>query len=166
VAHGIVAALRLLRNQFGFVGRGSKTPDSVRFMARDIRGLLDAGEQARAQKNLKDPAVATADAFLGMIEGITERRHRSPSTKIIGRALSKIVGRPVDLDETTVGILRSRVSAGDVQYHVETHGDASADDGLVDYKATSPSATPKTGKHFRTETAADGDDEPIWDVEI
>jgi hypothetical protein len=132
-AAGIAAALRLLGRQFGSVGRGSKASDNARFMARDIADLLDKGEEAREQIRKGDgqteagtPAITKAKAFLEMVEVLTERRHRSPSTKMIGQALGKIVDRPVDLDETTIGILRRRISAGDHQYHVETHADTSA----------------------------------------
>jgi hypothetical protein len=168
VVHGIMAALRLLAGQFGSVERGSKSPDNVRFMARDISRLIKDGEDARAQKNLTDPAVATADAFLEMIEGITGRYHRRPSAKAIGRALSRIVGRPVDLDGTMVGILRLRISAGDIQYHVETHGGAQQrGDGMVDYKATKPNANQRDDTEFRPEGGADGaGGSDLWEVEL
>jgi hypothetical protein len=144
-AAGIATALKLLGQQFGSAGRGSKASDNVWFMARDIRGLLDAGEQARAQmqkSGAQTPAdaaaIATADAFLEMIENLTERRQRSPSTKTIGKSLGKIVDRPVDVDETTVGILRTRLLHGDRQFHIETHDGArpASDRAEADDKST------------------------------
>jgi hypothetical protein len=181
VVHGVVAALRLLSGQFGSVERGSNTPDNVRFMARDIGRLIKDGEDARAQKNRTqktlwdpdaakgaDPAVTTADGFLEMIEGLTGRRQRSPSSKVIGRVLNKIVGRPVELDDATIGILRLHTLHGDVRYHVETHGGARRPgNDRVDYYSTQPTASQPDNKHLRPDDEADGSREPDeWEVSL
>jgi hypothetical protein len=174
-AAGIAAALRLLRQHFGCVERGSKPPQSVWFMARQIRAFLDAGEQDRAQsrgsgaQTSSEVAITTADAFLEMVEDVAGRRHRSPTTKVIGRALNKVVNRPVDLDHTTVGILRTRISAGNAQFHVETHGGTSAFQTAsggagVDYESTSDAAGTAESSNFQTGEAPNVPD--VFEVEI
>jgi hypothetical protein len=112
-AAGIVTALHLLKNTFG----------DKWFRAREIRTILDQGEFARATLlrtgvNNED-AIRAAAAFLEMVEELTGKRNRSPITKIIGKALVGITDRPVNLDDTTRGILRTRLHDGNNEFSVE-----------------------------------------------
>jgi hypothetical protein len=113
-AAGIVTALYLLKNTFG----------EKWFRARDIRAILDQGELARATflrtgVNSED-AIRVAAAYLEMVEELTGKRNRSPITKIIGKALVGITDRPVNLDDTTRVILRTRLHDGNNEFSVET----------------------------------------------
>ena len=54
-----------------------------------------------------------------MVEELTRKRNRSPITKIIGKALVGITDRPVNLDDTTRGILRTRLHDGNNEFSVE-----------------------------------------------
>jgi hypothetical protein len=112
-AAGIATALHLLKNTFG----------EKWFRARDIRTILDKGESARAaflRTQATDEApIRAAAAFLEMVEELTGRRNRNPITKIIGKALAGITDRPVNLDDTTRGILRTRLLHGSNEFGVE-----------------------------------------------
>ncbi len=112
-AAGIVTALHLLNNTFG----------ETWFRARDIRTILDQGELARAtflRTGVNDEAaIRVAAAFLEMVEELTGKRNRSPITKIIGKTLAGITDRPVNLDDTTRGILRTRLHDGNNEFSVE-----------------------------------------------
>jgi len=114
-AAGIVTALHLLKNTFG----------EKWFRARDIRTILDKGELARAtflRIGVNDEAAIRAAAgFLEMVEELTGTRNRNPITKVIGKALSGITDRPVNLDDTTRGILRARLLHGNNEFSVEIH---------------------------------------------
>jgi hypothetical protein len=112
-ASGIVAALHLLNDTFG----------ETWFRARDIRNILDQGELARATFLRagvnNEAAIRPAAAFLEMVEELTGKRNRNPITKIIGKALVGITDRPVNLDDTTRGILRTRLHDGNNEFRVE-----------------------------------------------
>ena len=123
-AAGVAGALRLLRAEFGSVERWTQPKPEDWWRARRIREILDAGERARAllrtnQTGQRD--IDRANAFLELVAELTGKRTLSPITNMIGAALSGVVDRPVDLDDTTVGILRSRVSRGETQFLIETH---------------------------------------------
>ena len=112
-AAGIVTALHLLKNTFG----------EKWFRARDIRTILDKGELARATFLRtgvnNEAAIRAAAAFLEMVEELTGKRNRNPITKVIGKALVGITDRPVNLDATTRGILRTRLHDGNNEFSVE-----------------------------------------------
>jgi hypothetical protein len=114
-AAGIVTALHLLKNTFG----------EKWFRAKDIRTILDKGESARATflhtRVNDEAAIRAAAAFLEMVEELTGKRNRSPITKVIGKTLAGVTDRPVNLDDTTRGILRTRLLHGDNEYSVEIH---------------------------------------------
>jgi hypothetical protein len=116
-ANGVMSALGLLRDTFG----------EGEFGARDIRALLDVGETARDSYrrtgiNSNEPAIRKQAAFLEMHEVLTGKRNRSPITEVLGRALAGIADRPVKLDDTTVGILRAKISRGNTRFSVEVRG--------------------------------------------
>jgi hypothetical protein len=112
-AAGIVTALQLLNNTFA----------EKWFRSRDIRIILDQGELARATFQRtgvnNEAAIRVSAAFLEMVEELTGKRNRSPITKIIGKALVGITDRPVNLDDTTRGILRTRLHDGNNEFSVE-----------------------------------------------
>jgi hypothetical protein len=114
-AAGIAAALHLLMNTFG----------EKWFRARDIRTILDKGELARAtflrSGVNNDAAIRAATAFLELVEELTGKRNRSPITNVIGKTLAGITDRPVNLDDTTRGILRSRLLHGNNEFSLEIH---------------------------------------------
>ena len=56
-----------------------------------------------------------------MVAELTGKRTLSPITKIISEALGGIVDRPVNLDDATVGILRTHILHGATEFLVETH---------------------------------------------
>jgi hypothetical protein len=112
---GIVTALHLLKNTLG----------EKWFRARDIRTILDKGELARATFLRtgvnNEAAIRAAAAFLEMVEELTGKRNRNPITKVIGKTLAGITDRPVNLDDTTRGILRTRFLHGNNEFSVEIH---------------------------------------------
>jgi hypothetical protein len=112
-AAGIVTALHLLKNTFG----------DKWFRARDIRTILDQGELARATFQRtgasNEAAIRAAVAFLEMVEELTGKRNRNPITNVIGKALVGIADRPVNLDDTTRGVLRTRLHDGNNEFSVE-----------------------------------------------
>jgi hypothetical protein len=112
-AAGIVTALHLLNNTFG----------EKWFRARDIRTILDQGALARATFLRtgvnNEAAIRVAAAFLEMVEELTGKRNGIPITNIIGKALVGITDRPVNLDDTTRGILRTRLHDGNNEFSVE-----------------------------------------------
>jgi hypothetical protein len=112
-AAGIITALHLLKKTFA----------ENWFRAREIRTILDQGEFARAtflRTGVNNEAViGAAAAFLEMVEELTGKRNRSPITKIIGKALVGITDRPVNLDDMTRGILRTRLHYGNNEFRVE-----------------------------------------------
>jgi DNA polymerase-1 len=120
---GVVAALNLLRRQFGSVPRGVTIPQSVRFGSAKLRDILDAGEQGRANpgNSNSQAQIDLAGEFLDLFEALYGKRLRSPSKSKIGEALETIKDRPENLDPTTIGILRLSVIHGLWWFHVETH---------------------------------------------
>jgi hypothetical protein len=112
-AAGIVTALHLLNKTFG----------EKWFRARDIRTILDQGDLARATFPRaganNEAAIRVATAFLEMVEELTGKRNRNPITKVIGKALVGITDRPVNLDDTTRGILRTRLHDGNNEFSLE-----------------------------------------------
>jgi hypothetical protein len=123
-AAGIASALRLLRQEFGSVERGSTSKDAW-FRARQIREILDAGKETRALLRYapmtnKAP-IERAGAFLEMFAELADKPHPDPITKRISMALSAVKDHSVDLDDTTVGILRERILDGHRLFRVETH---------------------------------------------
>jgi hypothetical protein len=137
---GVVAALNLLRRQFGSVPRGVPVPQSVRFGSTQIRSILDGGEQARM--DLKQPnaqaLIDLAGEFLDLFEALYGKRLRSPSKSKLGEALKSIVDRPEDLDPATVGILRLSIIHGLWWFHVETHTPTGAAGNTVSSVVGSP----------------------------
>jgi hypothetical protein len=123
-AMGIASALRLLRQEFGSVERGSVSKDGW-FRARQIREILDAGKETRTLLRyapMADKApIERAGAFLEMYAELAGKPHPDPIPKLISAALGAIKDRGVDLDDTTVGILRVRELLGNLQFRVETH---------------------------------------------
>jgi hypothetical protein len=123
-AAGIASALRLLRREFGSAARGSPVKDAW-FRARQIREILDTGKETRGLLRYAPMAdrapIERAGAFLEMFAELADKPHPDPIAKRIGMALSAIKDRPVDLDDTTVGVLRVRVLDGSTYFHVETH---------------------------------------------
>jgi hypothetical protein len=118
-AAGIVSAIILLRNTF--VDKNDNW-----FRARHIRYLLDKGERVReraypitSRTGSDETAVQKARDFLEMIADLEGKNYRSPVSQIIGRALGKIVDRTVNLDDTTRGVLRSRLLHGNTWFRVE-----------------------------------------------
>jgi hypothetical protein len=123
-AAGIAAALRLLRQEFGSVERDVTSTDAW-FRARQIREILDAGKEARAMLRFapmmdKSP-IERASAFLELYAELSGKQHPDPIAKLIGKALASVKDRPVDLDGTTVGVLRARDFDGHMQFRVESH---------------------------------------------
>jgi hypothetical protein len=118
-AAGIVSAITLLRNTFG-------DKNDSWFRARDIRDLLDKGERVRertysvtSRTTSDEAAVQKARDFLEMVGELEGKAYRSPTAQIIGRALARIVDRTVNLDDTTRGVLRSRLLHGNTAFKVE-----------------------------------------------
>jgi hypothetical protein len=118
-AAGIVSAITLLRNTFG-------DKNDSWFRARDIRDVLEKGERVRertysvtSRTTSDEAAVQKARDFLEMVGELEGKAYRSPTTQIIGRALARIVDRTVNLDDTTRGILRSRLLHGNTGFRVE-----------------------------------------------
>src|SRR5262249_15794665 len=109
--------------------------------------VLDAGERARAllrtnQTGQQD--IERANAFLEMVAELIGKRTLSPITNVIGTVLSGIVDRPVNLDDTTVGILRTRTLHGAAQFVVETHTRG----GAVEISGTAPASNPEEPQSF------------------
>jgi hypothetical protein len=123
-AAGIALALRLLRQEFGSVERGSTSQDAW-FRTRQIREILDAGRDARALARYVAPPdkapIERANALLELYAELNGKPHRDPATKLIGAALLGIKDNAVELDDTTVGILRVRKLDGNTLFRVETH---------------------------------------------
>jgi hypothetical protein len=125
-AAAVAAALRCLRAEFGSLDRGTVPQAADGFMSRQLREILDAGEQSRRlSATIRDAsdlaAIERANALLGVIEGLRDKRHPNPSTRLIGDTLKATVDNPVELDATTVGILRGRISHGENRFHIEVH---------------------------------------------
>jgi hypothetical protein len=144
-AAGVANALRLLRQEFGSVERWTRPKPEDWWRARRIREVLDAGERARAllrtnQTGQRD--IDRANAFLEIFAELTGKRSLSPITNMISAALGGIVDRPVNLDDTTVGILRTHLLHGATEFRVETHltGDAPED------TKSAPAGDSETGK--------------------
>jgi hypothetical protein len=125
-AMGVAAALRLLQREFGNAERGVGTRDAW-FHAREIREILDAGKETRARLRiapLTDKApIERASAFLELYAELNGKPHPDPITRQISTALASIRDRPVDLDDTTIGILRAGMLDGNLRFRVETHHD-------------------------------------------
>jgi hypothetical protein len=151
---GVVSALNLLRAEFGSIERGKAAPTDADawFRARQIREAILAGETARAllKQDPKEQAkVDRANRFLEMYEELHGKRHLSPVTNQISAVLGKIVDRPVNLDDTTIGILRAGGLDGNRRFRVETHT-TGADHGI---SVVSPATIPEVGSpsHFPPE---------------
>jgi hypothetical protein len=150
---GIAAALVLLRDTFEDVNSGW-------FRARDIRALLDDGARARELVRMspqlsrpkEEAAITRARDFLEMVAELAGRAHANPLTQIIGSALGKIVDHPVRLNDTTVGILRTKQIGGNAHFNVEVRfrGDPreiSAEQPVADpQKDLSAPSGPSTGQ--------------------
>lgn len=159
-AQSIAALLRFVKQRYGDVERGDEVPDSVRFMPRDLRALLDKAERAQADR-LKhgtppdEKMIEAAADCLDAINGRLKRPQKIPDGRTIGRVLGAIVGRPILLDETgrTIGILRTSTKDGNVRYHVERH----------DTGGSEPFDDPEAD--FRPEglTGREADNEPPWE---
>jgi hypothetical protein len=112
-AAGVATALHLLKSTFG----------EKWFRARDIRTILDKGELARATFLRtgvnNEAAIRAAAAFLEMVEELTGKRNRSPITNVIGKTLAGFTDRPVNLDDTTRSIFRTRLLHGNTEFSVE-----------------------------------------------
>jgi hypothetical protein len=144
-AAGAATALRLLQRQFGSIERGAKPGPADWFRARQIRKILDDGDRAHALIRTDVDAQARIDLaneFLELVADLTGKRHLNPITNVIGAALSGIIGRPVALDDTTIGILRARIIDGNNQFLVETHSGGPAPETIEGGPATGR----KTGK--------------------
>jgi hypothetical protein len=127
-AAAIVSAIALLRDTFG---DGAE----AWFRSRDIRVLIDKGEERARERTYAasgrtagdETAIQKARDFLEMIAELEGKNYRSPVTRIIGQALNKVVDRPVNLDATTIGILRTRLFHGNAEFRVESrHRDTAA----------------------------------------
>jgi hypothetical protein len=124
-ASGVAQALRLLRQEFGSVERGTTPKAENRFRARQIREILDEGEKARALLKIgqvQQAKIDKANSFLEMVAELAGKRIASPISSVIGIHLGGIVDRPVELDAATIGTLRRDTSRGERWFHVEIHG--------------------------------------------
>jgi hypothetical protein len=118
-AAGIVSALILLRATFG-------DGDAHWFRSRDIRDILDEGGRARERARMSSSRHATDEAtikkardFLEIVAELEGKAYANPVSHIIGRALARIVDRTVNLNDTTRGVLRSRLLHGNAEFRIE-----------------------------------------------
>jgi hypothetical protein len=163
-AASIASALRLLRKEFGSAERYARPKPTGWFKSRQIRDILDAGERARSVPGTirgdgETAEIERASAFLAMIEELRGKRNQSPISKLIGDALMSIVDNPVEVDATTIGILRTRRVDGENSFLVETHAlglDPENTDFPGSAKVDGASPAPPDPSPATSHTPADG----------
>jgi hypothetical protein len=163
-AAGIISALTLLKGEFG-AGEDSW------FRARDIRDILGKAERVRertyagsSRSSSDDATIQKARDFLEMIAELEGKAYRSPVAQVIGRALAKIVDRPVNLDATTIGTLRSRLLDGNTRFRVEVRHKVPSGECILNQPSERPASGPTSpleGTEAPFEPRSSGQVEPL-----